>query len=370
MRRTIIFGIAFAFTFNQAFAETTFSEAFSQYNQAIENQDHTAAVEHALVALSLGQQKFGQNSENAINLQYNLGLAYLQNRQLDEGFDTLADVANQYSETKGEVSIERFNALLDQLSSAKYLMHKGYQKAPKQYTLLVETLEETLDKTQVLSDVQQAQRLYLFSKILYERPLSSWFFDVALEMSEKAENLLVQTLGNEDAKTVEVQFRIARFKQAQRKRTEAAEYYEKIVNTFGHEMETSHPLELASRAALVDLYERLGESDRATEHCVAIGHLTPWQSDIEPTPLYRLEPMYPMEEARKNKQGNVVLSFDIDTFGFVKNIKVISKEGSYGFAKQARRALQKWRYAPKIVDGKPEVAKNMRVQLNFKLNDA
>lgn len=368
MRRTTLMACALYFIAGHVTAAPTFKQAFSLYNQAVENQDLTAAVKHAESALELGKLKFGASSENAINLQYNLGLAYLENHQVNLSFDALGEVAEHYRQLKGEQSAERFNAMLDQLSTAKLLYQNGYRIAPKRYSLLVDSMQTLISDSESLSPEQQASRFYHLSKTLYKRPLSSWFFDKALKIVKKAEILLLDTVGETDAKTVEVQFQIARYRQAQKKRIESAAYYEKVINTFDKEVDTSHPLELASRAALVNIYERLGKSEQATEHCVAIGHLTPWKDDIEPTPLYRLEPMYPREQAKRGHEGWVILSFDIDTYGFVTNVELESKHGAHGFAKQAKRAVKKWRYAPKIVDGKPQVAEGMRVQLDFKLH--
>ncbi len=66
------------------------------------------------------------------------------------------------------------------------------------------------------------------------------------------------------------------------------------------------------------------------------------------------------------KEGAVVMSFSIDTFGFVKDIKVIKSSGK-SFNSVAIEALEKWRYAPKIVDGQTVIAKDLKVQLDFRM---
>ena len=38
------------------------------------------------------------------------------------------------------------------------------------------------------------------------------------------------------------------------------------------------------------------------------------------------------------------------------------------FDREAKRALRKWKYKPKIVEGKPQKQFNMQVQLDFKLD--
>lgn len=128
----------------------------------------------------------------------------------------------------------------------------------------------------------------------------------------------------------------------------------------------SHPYALASHARLVSIYERKGESAAATEHCVAIGAMQPWNDNQEPMPLYRLEPKYPENEARAGKNGYAVLHFTINESGAVQNIKVVETGGSASFGEAATAALAKWRYAPKFADGKATTA-NSKVRLDFQL---
>lgn len=128
----------------------------------------------------------------------------------------------------------------------------------------------------------------------------------------------------------------------------------------------SHPYALASHARLVGLYEQMGKSDAATEHCVALGAVQPWNDNQEPMPLYRVEPRYPESAARAGRSGFAVLHFTINESGAVQNIKVVKTGGSDSFGDAAAKALAKWRYAPKFVDGKATTA-DAKVQLDFML---
>jgi TonB family protein len=131
-------------------------------------------------------------------------------------------------------------------------------------------------------------------------------------------------------------------------------------------IDTSHPYELASHASLVQLYEKKGQSDEATEHCIAIGRMTPWSDEIEPVPLYRIDPRYPEKMARKGDEGYAILEFTISSFGFVEDITII--ESSHrDFEKTSLDALAKWRYAPKIEDGQAVESGRRKVKLDFTL---
>ena len=89
--------------------------------------------------------------------------------------------------------------------------------------------------------------------------------------------------------------------------------------------------------------------------------------DGDATPIVRIEPKYPIQAARDGKEGYVILSFSINKIGGVEDVKVIEAKPKSVFDKEARRALRKWKYKPKIVDGVPLVQKGLTVQLDFKM---
>ncbi|WP_025821713.1 energy transducer TonB [Shewanella marina] len=90
--------------------------------------------------------------------------------------------------------------------------------------------------------------------------------------------------------------------------------------------------------------------------------------DGDATPIVRIEPQYPIAAARDGKEGWVQLSFTINELGGVEDVKVIKAEPKRVFNREAVRALKKWKYKPKIVDGKAIKQPGLTVQLDFKLN--
>lgn len=101
---------------------------------------------------------------------------------------------------------------------------------------------------------------------------------------------------------------------------------------------------------------------------VSLGGVGAMGRDGEATPIVRIEPKYPVQAARDGKEGWVRLSFTINEVGGVEDVDVIEADPKRVFDREAKRALRKWKYKPKIVDGKPVKQPGMRVQLDFTLD--
>ncbi len=85
------------------------------------------------------------------------------------------------------------------------------------------------------------------------------------------------------------------------------------------------------------------------------------------TPLVRIEPQYPRRAAMQGIEGWVILQFDITPAGTVRGIKVLGAKPPKIFNQAAVKALRKWKYRPKVKDGKPIEQKAEKVQLLFTL---
>jgi protein TonB len=89
--------------------------------------------------------------------------------------------------------------------------------------------------------------------------------------------------------------------------------------------------------------------------------------DGDATPIFRQEPKFPTKAARDGIEGWVQLRFDINELGNVENVSVIDAKPKRIFDREAKKALKKWRYNPKVVDGKAIKQIGLTVQLDFKL---
>lgn len=90
--------------------------------------------------------------------------------------------------------------------------------------------------------------------------------------------------------------------------------------------------------------------------------------DTNASPIVQIQPQYPIDAARRGIEGWVKLSFSIDKTGSVSRIEVLDASPARVFDRQAVRALKRWRYKAKFVNGAPVVQDNLQIQLDFNLD--
>jgi protein TonB len=100
---------------------------------------------------------------------------------------------------------------------------------------------------------------------------------------------------------------------------------------------------------------------------VNIGGIGGMMRDGDATPIVRIDPKYPPEAARDGKEGWVLLSFTINEVGGVEDVEVLDADPKRVFDREAKRALRKWKYRPKVVDGIAERQPGLQVRLDFTL---
>lgn len=85
------------------------------------------------------------------------------------------------------------------------------------------------------------------------------------------------------------------------------------------------------------------------------------------TPIVRINPKYPTTAARDGIEGWAQLSFSISPTGEVIDPVVINAEPKRTFDREAIRAIKRWKYRPKVIEGVAQLQTGQTVQLDFKL---
>ncbi len=86
-------------------------------------------------------------------------------------------------------------------------------------------------------------------------------------------------------------------------------------------------------------------------------------------PIVRIEPQWPREALIKGISGWVLIEFTINEDGTVADPQVLESEPRRMFDRNALRAIFKWKFKPRIVDGKP-VKRRATQRIDFNINEA
>ena len=89
--------------------------------------------------------------------------------------------------------------------------------------------------------------------------------------------------------------------------------------------------------------------------------------DNEVVPLVRIPPKYPRMASRRGIEGVVTVQFIITKEGTVRDPQVIEANPASIFNDEAIKAILKWKFKPKLVDGQP-VERQATQEIEFKLS--
>ncbi|MFS1704255.1 TonB family protein [Alteromonas sp. AMM-1] len=309
------------------------------------------------------------DADNHYALQYNLANALRLNKQLSEAENAYQLLTDYSAKTFGALHLKTFLARLESYdllrSSAKApFTTSTFERAEKFYKAILNDLEDV-----PATPLHDAALIYYSALSPITRygstPLT---FSRTDTLVEKARGLANESWGPDDVRTIHLNFLQGKLHFARGDYEQASGYLESVAERVNDALLYTHPWALKAHAMLVEAYSRMGEEDKATQHCQIIGRMTPWDDNQEPDPIYRVNPVYPRDAAIARREGYVVIEFDIDEQGFVHSPDVLEYQGSKKFIRSTLDALEQWRYAPKFTDGEPVVAQNMKVQMDFKLS--
>lgn len=94
---------------------------------------------------------------------------------------------------------------------------------------------------------------------------------------------------------------------------------------------------------------------------------TGFNPDRDAQPMVRIPPQYPSRcMSRADSSESVIVQFDVTPEGAVVNPEVIDSTNGC-FDRAALRAVERWKYEPKMVDNQAQPRYGVRTQLTFRL---
>ena len=83
-------------------------------------------------------------------------------------------------------------------------------------------------------------------------------------------------------------------------------------------------------------------------------------------PIVRVAPVYPARALSRGLEGYVDLEFTVTPTGTVEN-PIVSYSTSSLFERAAIRAVLKFKYKPRVVDGQPVAVQGVKTRITFKI---
>jgi len=351
--------LALALSFNTSAnsAETLnnqFKTSYYSYQDAVKNNDVDAQFKYAKEAYQLGINLYGDTDINTANLALILAKQHLNKKHKKQANPLLLNTLNIFKNEYGSNSTE--------LAEIYILLGQSlpYKKRNKSIDYYLEAIDIAEDNEKEHPSFNAQIQLEAGIGLLSQGSRKS-------HVILTAQKYFTENYPKNDKRVVNANFYAGKYYLTRKKYNKAVKYLQANLSVFESIEGATHPLELNTHAFLINALEKSNKSDEATKHCIAIGSMTPWDDSQEARPLFRVEPKYPTDYARRGKSGWVIIGFTISDFGTVKETKILNSKGGSGFEKSSLAALEKWRYAPKFEDGKP-VEKYATVQLDFKMN--
>ena len=85
-------------------------------------------------------------------------------------------------------------------------------------------------------------------------------------------------------------------------------------------------------------------------------------------PIVRVAPIYPARAQARGLEGYVDMSFTVTASGSVTNAIVMYSTSSL-FERAATRAVLKFKYKPRVVDGIPVDVVGVKTRITFRMED-
>lgn len=359
-------------------AKSRFNTAYRAYSAAIESGDTEAALTTAKTALDIGSTFIDASDPRLAALMHNYGNALVDDGRVEEGREVLEESVDALIKSSGKQDPELINYYVNLANASG-----GFGGERRQLQWFKRALKVASD-IYGKESIEYANTAYLTGATLYQdsqSPNGRKYLKQALEIYETE-------LGVRSLEAGYTNYQLGRVAFYKLNNREATEYLLNALSAFGGDTTTEQGQRLMIRALLVQNYELLDESDNATKHCVAIGKESQFAPDQDYLPLFQLAPQYPHTQWRNGIEGHVVLSFTVDESGFVRNMEVVEEvlssrssgwnsvhsgfrdeEKHRSFEGAALAALERYRYAPRFVDGVAVPVEGVTTRVSFQLAD-
>jgi TonB family protein len=331
------------------------NESYAEFQKLAEAQKWQESLPYIQRSYELGVELLGQKKEMVV-IAFDYGMNLKAVRNYSVAAQILKSALTAGEAVYGKDSTELI-PILTNLGSV--MLDTGQNKDYKPY---YDRAVQISEKAHGKESVETAKLMLNFvdNVLRLDGPRQ------AKDYVHTAYEILKKQLGDKDKLTGLAAFFLGKYCLMQQDFRKAKSHFQETLNTFDNPDAPDSQMELITHGFLVEVNERLDNSEEATRHCLAIGRMTPVKDTQNYFPVFRLEPEYPPTAARKREEGFAMLEFTVDASGFVVDPKVIESSDPI-FEKPSLDAIKKFRFAPRFVDGKPVAVPGVRNKIVYQI---
>ena len=338
----------------QAAPEGAFNQTWLAYVEARDTGDKVRTLETARAVLETARATFADDDERLPLLMSNYGTALRENRDYDAAREVLGEALELGESIHGKDSEKLIPVLMAYADSLAWAGRPLRQE--ERYKQALKIAKKHYGETST-EYAEVAFRAGVRVMELSKSTNAEGYFRDAYDIYAELKGPNSREAGLAAFYRGKVHYGRGHFKNATR-------YFNDALLA----LEGDAEYEMFIRASLVQAYENRGMSEEATEHCLAIGAATPLTPDQDYQPLFRAVPHYPRDMLASGREGHVDVEFEVDEQGFVRDPVVIARDGGMSFEKEALKAVEAFRYAPRFENGEPVAVDGVKTRITFQIS--
>ena len=329
--------------------------AFGLYSDALKAGDHKLALTHAGTVETLAARELNADDPSRLAASLNYATALLNVKENKRAIRAFEKSLALYEAAYGETD-ERLLGLLVRMvaASGDHFSSSPQDEYARRAMKIAKSAHggDSVDYARYAFDVGK--------QVFHYQPSTK-----SIRFIREANTIFTKQLGPSDVETARTEFLLGKFALMQKRHKAAEKHFVRALQGFEQDPSPAgFDSSRITRGFLVNVYETMNQSEKATEHCIAIGSMSPAAPDEEMLPVFRRAPSYPVEMLREGKSGYVEFRYTVDSQGFVRD-PVVTKVTDREFVDAATQAVEGFRYAPRFSEGKPVATENVRTRIRF-----
>ena len=343
--------------------QSGFKLIHAKYQELVAAGKLNEALPYAKASYDIGLRIYGEESKSTASLNYNYGLMLLDNGQPKNSWPVLLETLDRYERVYGKNAMELIDPLMSLGHSGS--MHRSSYKEFYDRAFAIAASAEGDDSVLYAELLMEAGRNLLYRTPVLTRQSSG---KLATQYLQTARELFRTKLGSDHPKAGRAAYHLGLYEFYKKHYQPAELYFSEALNSFEKPDRPSSSTEIKTHAYLVEVYENLGERDKSTAHCLAIGRMTPYDPNQEYKALYTVNPDIKHRAGARPNWGYAIVEFTVSPAGIVQVPKVVETTGSTRIGEAGIEAVERFRFAPRFVDNEPVATEGVKYKFTWENN--